>query len=146
MWISTDENNRVTGWGQTKQDFFQINTDDEDDYFLSLKFRIYDPESNRCFEDAESLRNCDILNIENAVESLIESIAQKKGYKNSNRLMGYIGDPNPVWDAEARAFRAWRSNVWQYCIRQREQSDSSSSIPTIEEFISNLVHECNPPW
>lgn len=73
-------------------------------------------------------KNPDELNtyLNTQVEDFIDSKAVEKGYKSQDRMIGYIGDPNPVLDREGRFMRDWRSSVWNIV------------IPRIESFLETL--------
>ena len=74
---------------------------------------------------------------EQAIQEHIVSTAQGKGYDDDKSLLSYVDDPNPVWDMEAKAFKKWRSLVWQKCHEILSAVDSEH-IPTIEDIINLL--------
>lgn len=45
---------------------------------------------------------------------LLDSTVQQRGYDDIVSCVSYIGDPNPRFDAEARAARDWRSAVYTF--------------------------------
>jgi hypothetical protein len=49
---------------------------------------------------------------EDHVEALLNTFAQTRGYKDLERAITYIGDKNPVWDAEGKFCRDLRSDTW----------------------------------
>lgn len=80
-----------------------------------------------------------LQDIENAVDMHVETTAQAKGYNSTESCLSYIGDINPQWDAEAVAFKAWRSQCWEYVIAERAKIDAGTrTIPTPQEAIVEL--------
>lgn len=53
--------------------------------------------------------------IVNMVQNLIDETAHQKGYDNGVYCASYVGDPDPEFDAQARAFLAWRGRCWRTC-------------------------------
>lgn len=49
------------------------------------------------------------------VQTLIDQTAHQKGYDNGVYCASYVGDPDPEFDAQARAFLAWRGRCWRTC-------------------------------
>lgn len=53
--------------------------------------------------------------IKAVVQTLIDETAHQKGYDNGVYCASYVGDPDPEFDAQARAFLAWRGRCWRTC-------------------------------
>lgn len=53
--------------------------------------------------------------IKAVVQTLIDQTAHQKGYDNGVYCASYVGDPDPEFDAQARAFLAWRGRCWRTC-------------------------------
>lgn len=53
--------------------------------------------------------------IKAVVQTLIDKTAHQKGYDNGVYCASYVGDPDPEFDAQARAFLAWRGRCWRTC-------------------------------
>ena len=53
--------------------------------------------------------------IKAVVQTLIDQTAHQKGYDNGVYCTSYVGDPDPEFDAQARAFLAWRGRCWRTC-------------------------------
>lgn len=74
-----------------------------------------------------------------AIQEHLDAAARTRNYNDIFTLVGYRGDPNPDFAAEAEAGFVWRSAVWTYAnaelakvmAGQREQ-------PTVEDFIAEL--------
>lgn len=75
----------------------------------------------------------------NAVQHVLDSKAQELLYDNCLSVCSYIDTGVPKFDAEGKAFRAWRSAVWAkgYEILAQVQS-GERTIPTEEELIAEL--------
>jgi hypothetical protein len=56
-----------------------------------------------------------------AVQNHVNTTAKKRSYESSIALVSYLNDPNPVWSAEAAAFVAWRSEVWEYAFERLQE-------------------------
>ena len=53
--------------------------------------------------------------IKTVVQTVIDETAHQKGYDNGVYCASYVGDPDPEFDAQARAFLAWRGRCWRTC-------------------------------
>lgn len=58
------------------------------------------------------------------VQELLDSTARSKGYTNGAYCVGYVGDPDPEFNAQAVAFRSWRSQVWRKCYQLLDAVES----------------------
>ena len=75
------------------------------------------------------------------VQDLLDSTARSKGYTNGAYCVGYVGDPDPEFNAQAVAFRSWRSQVWRKCYQildAVESGDVSLDEITAEYVLSRL--------
>ncbi len=73
------------------------------------------------------------------IESWLDQVAAERGYKSMERLCTYVGDPNPLWDAEGQAGLIFRSAVWVKAIEiENEVLAGTRPIPTIEEVIAEM--------
>jgi hypothetical protein len=77
---------------------------------------------------------------QDAIDAHIEATARSRRYNSAVSLVSYVDDPNPEFDAEARVFRKWRSDVWVYAIAELTKIDNGerSEPETIESFIAEL--------
>lgn len=75
----------------------------------------------------------------NAVQRVLDSKAQELLYDNCLSVCSYIDTGVAKFDAEGRAFRAWRSAVWAkgYDILAQVQA-GQRPIPTEEQLIAEL--------
>lgn len=53
-----------------------------------------------------------VAGYESALQSALDAGARSWGYDDIRSAISYVGDPYPRFDAEAKALRAWRSDVW----------------------------------
>ncbi len=75
----------------------------------------------------------------NQIESWLDQVAAERGYKSMERLVGYVGDPVPLWDAEGQAGLKFRSAVWVKAVEIQEAVIAGKrSMPTIEEVIKEM--------
>ena len=74
-----------------------------------------------------------------AVQGVLDSKAQELLYDSCLSVCSYIDTGVAKFDAEGRAFRAWRSSVWAkgYEILAQVQS-GQREIPTKEQLIAEL--------
>ena len=75
------------------------------------------------------------------VQELLDSTARSKGYTNGAYCVGYVGDPDPEFNAQAVAFRSWRSQVWRKCYQildAVESGDVSLDEITAEYVLSRF--------
>lgn len=74
-----------------------------------------------------------------AVQHVLDTKAQELLYDNCLSVCSYIDTGVPKFDAEGKAFRAWRSAVWAkgYEILAEVQA-GKREIPTEEELIAGL--------
>ena len=74
-----------------------------------------------------------------AVQHVLDAKAQELLYDNCLSVCSYIDTGVPKFDAEGRAFRAWRSQVWAkgYEILAEVQ-EGKRAIPTTEELLAEL--------
>ena len=74
-----------------------------------------------------------------AVQHVLDSKAQELNYDNCLSVCSYIDTGVARFDAEGKAFRAWRSAVWAkgYEILAEVQA-GKREIPTEQELISEL--------
>lgn len=74
-----------------------------------------------------------------AVQHVLDAKAQELFYDNCLSVCSYIDTGVPKFDAEGKAFRAWRSAVWAkgYEILAQVQS-GERGIPSEEELLAEL--------
>ena len=73
-----------------------------------------------------------IATLEAAVQTYIDSIAQKKGYDNGVSCASYDSSTNATFAADAKTFIAWRDSVWVTC----QQIENTLSLHAINALAS----------
>lgn len=73
------------------------------------------------------------------VQEYMDSKAQELNYDSIFTAITYENDSNSKFASEAKAFKAWRSNVWTTCYAILDECLSGTrEVPTKEELISLL--------
>ncbi|WP_133091864.1 hypothetical protein [Thauera propionica] len=75
-----------------------------------------------------------------AVYAHLNTAAQALGYDDIRAAVTYADEPAvPKFQAEGRAFRAWRSLVWAHCYQVLDDVQAGlRPIPTAEDLIAEL--------
>lgn len=74
-----------------------------------------------------------------AVQSVIDEAARSRRYADGNSMASYDGSTVQQWDAEAKAFKAWRDNVWQYAYSALSKVQGGErEQPSVDKFLSEL--------
>ncbi len=74
-----------------------------------------------------------------AVQQMMDAKAQERRYDNIASACTYAGDPDPVFNAEGAACKAWRSAVWRECYTAlAEVAAGTRPQPAIEDFVASL--------
>lgn len=74
-----------------------------------------------------------------AVQHVLDGEAQKLNYDSCLSVCSYVDTGIQKFDDEGRAFRAWRSMVWEKCYEiLNAVLEGKREIPTEEELISEL--------
>ena len=92
--------------------------------------------------EAEYERVCQVRiqkQLTDAIQRVLDNKAQELNYDNCLSVCSYIDTGVPKFDAEGKAFRSWRSQVWArgYEILAQVQR-GERAIPTEEELIAEL--------
>lgn len=73
-----------------------------------------------------------------AVQGVLDTVAQGKGYDGIVSACSYAGAPNP-FQAESQAFVSWRGAVWEYCYLTLESvKNGEIAKPDMDDFINSL--------
>lgn len=82
-----------------------------------------------------------------AIQRHLDAKANERYYDNIHTAIGYRGDPNASFAAEAHALFAWRSAVWTYSTAELAKVLAGErSRPNVEEFLVQLDVECPFVW
>ncbi|WP_424813577.1 hypothetical protein [Roseococcus sp. YIM B11640] len=74
-----------------------------------------------------------------AINAHVQSVAQSRNYNGAATCASYVTDPNPAWAAEAQAFVAWRSAVYQHTFAALAAVQAGEmEPPAVEAFIASL--------
>jgi len=74
-----------------------------------------------------------------AVEAHIEAVAQSRQFSGASSLASYTASTNLVWQAEARAFIAWRDAVWVSALAQMDALQQSGAVwPPVATLLADL--------
>lgn len=74
-----------------------------------------------------------------AIQSLIDAKAKAKGYADGAALAGYSESTIPAWALEAKAFIAWRDQVWVYAYTEMAKVQAGQrDQPSIEAILAEL--------
>ena len=73
-----------------------------------------------------------------AVQKHLDDTAKSRGYAGILSAVSYVGDADPVFNAEGTALKAWRSEVWNACHVKLAEVNAGGVRPTIPELIAIL--------
>ncbi|WP_343315881.1 hypothetical protein AAIB41_13950 [Brucella sp. BE17] len=74
-----------------------------------------------------------------AIQALIDSKASERQYDSGATFASYVNSTKPEWAAEAKAFVAWRDQVWSYALAELDKVQSGErEQPSVEAFLSEL--------
>lgn len=77
---------------------------------------------------------------EHAIQSHLDAAARARGYDSIATAVSYAEEPAVArFQEDGRAFRAWRSLVWQHAYSELERVKSGERpVPTVEDFLAEL--------
>lgn len=76
---------------------------------------------------------------EAAVQTHVDEVANSRLFRDGVTLASYTMSTNPQWAAEARAFVAWRDQVWAYSYQELARVQSGErEQPTVLEILAEL--------
>lgn len=106
----------------------------EQDYNGRWYLKGYAPQKPKEQVEAEIQKQ-----LTDVVQCVLDTKAQELNYDNCLSVCSYIDTGVPKFDAEGKAFRAWRSAVWAkgYAILAEVQ-ECKREIPTEEELLAEL--------
>lgn len=75
-----------------------------------------------------------------AVQRHLDTTAQAAGYDDIKSAVTYAEEPAvPTFQNEGRAFRAWRSRVWEHCVQVLTDVEAGTrDAPSAEDLIAEL--------
>ena len=140
--MGLDKNNRPNGWDtkpwgtaievtQADYDFASVNTEC---YWNGTELVNPIPPAPRV-PTVEEIKN----NLMHIVQQHLDSGAINRGYDSILSACSYDNDTNPIFAAEATAYKIWRSAVWTYCYQEFARVQNGlRTIPSAEELIIEL--------
>lgn len=74
------------------------------------------------------------------VQRHVDQVAQSLGYDNIATAVTYADEPTvPLFEAQGKALRAWRSEVWASCIATlKAVVGGSAALPSAADLIASL--------
>lgn len=77
--------------------------------------------------------------LESAVDVLMDSKAQAKGFRDRHSFALRAGIPGSSWHAQALVFGAWMDAVNDYCYQvQLDCLGGKRTVPTVDELLAEL--------
>ncbi len=81
-----------------------------------------------------------LADYEAAIQGIIDNTARERQFRDGVTLASYIGSTMPRWAAEAKAFIAWRDNVWFYAYGELAKVQAGHrQQPTVEQFLAEIA-------
>ena len=75
----------------------------------------------------------------NSTSLMIDNQARALNYDDQKDIMSFLGDPNPVFDAEAQHFRLWRSRVWtEFEARFANEVPTDMELSSVSAWVATL--------
>jgi hypothetical protein len=76
-----------------------------------------------------------------AIQQHVDETAQARRYDSAVSLASYDtpNQPNEAWRAEAAAFVAWRTAIWEYANAEMDKvKDGDRPVPGLDQFMDEL--------
>lgn len=74
-----------------------------------------------------------------AITAHLDAVVRERGYDSILSAVSYPGDPDPQYNADGRAARAWRSAVWRYVNAELDKVLAGERAqPSVAELIAEL--------
>jgi hypothetical protein len=130
--------NYLTGSG------WQLVREDKDTYTYPVNGWVWadsEQEAKEYFGLAvlEAQRAAEVAAYTTAVQQLLDSKAQERGYDNILSAASYVNSMVPRFAQEGMAYRDWRDLCWDRCSDILRRVDSGQiPKPTVEELINGL--------
>ena len=87
--------------------------------------------------DHPGLEPVEVFRLE--IQALIDAKASERQYDSGATLASYVNSTNDQWAAEAKAFVAWRDQVWAYALAELDKVQAGErEQPNVEVFLSEL--------
>jgi len=77
--------------------------------------------------------------LEAVLDAHVDATARSMGYRSSESCAGYAASTDPVFQAEALAFIAWRDDLWRSAIAVMQAVMAGQrEIPTAAELVAEM--------
>jgi hypothetical protein len=74
-----------------------------------------------------------------AVQSLLDTEAQRRGYDGVLSMVSYSGDSHPKFGTEGSAAKSWRTACWAQCYAILAAVESGARpMPTVAELLAEM--------
>lgn len=83
---------------------------------------------------------------EQAIQRHLDAAARERGYDSIATAVSYAEEPAvPKFQGDGKAFRAWRSLVWDYAYQELVRVKAGErEIPAIDTFLAELPALADP--
>lgn len=133
--LQLDDYNRVLGYRigpyeKSDKSPNEVEVDADLEIINDIIYSLYDPETKTFIKDEEYERRREekrqrasdtsikINEIEDTIQNILDTTAQKYKYDNIVSAISYMNSLNPVFAKEAKAFSDWRDMVWEWYINK----------------------------
>ncbi len=77
--------------------------------------------------------------IVSAVQRLLDTTAQQRGYDNIFTLISYVASANPVFQREGQAGLLYRDRAWETCLQIKNDAIAGARLlPTVAEVLAEM--------
>lgn len=78
------------------------------------------------------------LDLAHEVQTRLDAKARERHYDSIASAIGYRGDRNPIFAAEAEALFNWRSAVWTVVTSETEKAKTKHRSPDVAKILAHL--------
>jgi hypothetical protein len=90
-------------------------------------------------QKAQAWRQAVKAQFEHAIQETVDAASRDRDFRDGVTLASYAASTNPVWQAQALAFIAWRDHIWAYAYAELAKALSGErDIPSVEDFLTEL--------
>lgn len=80
-----------------------------------------------------------IIDYQTAIQAHVDETARSREFNDGVTLVSYVNSTFEAWANEARAFVAWRDQVWLYAYTELDKVQSGKrERPTVEQIVAEL--------
>lgn len=96
-------------------------------------------------EKTAATRQRTIQSLINALQRMLDSKAQEKGYDSALSCVSYLGSSVTSFNDEATAMHTWRSNVWAWGYQHLAEI-GTGTLPSASTLIASVLAQYPAPW